>query len=163
MVGFGFVFVLAGILGKLLGCGLGALACRYGIKDSVRVGVGMMVRAEVVLVCAQKGIDCNPQLIDPAIMPFVLILIIATTLLTPLILKISYRKEQSLPPLDNGDGTLSIPPQPCIMSDIPEIGGPPPVDGDFRGDAESVEAPADNADCGAEAACGTEESPFEDK
>lgn len=163
MVGFGFVFVLSGMLGKFLGCGLGALACRYGIKDSARVGIGMMVRAEVVLVCAQKGIDCNPQLIDPAIMPFVLILIIATTLLTPLLLKISYRKEQSLPPLDNGDGTLSIPTQPCIMSDIPEIGGPSPVDGDLRGDAENVEAPADNADCGAEASCGTEESPFEDK
>ena len=50
----------------------------------------MMGRAEVVLVCAQKGIDYN--MIDPAIMPFVLILIIATSLLTPLFLKLLYGK-----------------------------------------------------------------------
>ena len=101
MVGFGFCFILAGILGKLLGCGCGALICKYGIKDSFRVGAGMMVRAEVVLVCAQKGVDSG--LVDPGIMPFVLILIIATTLLTPLILKISYRHDKSeLPPVDGG-------------------------------------------------------------
>ena len=148
MVGFGFVFVLAGMLGKLLGCGLGALACRYGIKDSARVGIGMMVRAEVVLVCAQKGIDANPQLIDPGIMPFVLILIIVTTLLTPLLLKLSYRKEQSLPPVDNGDGTLVVPTQPCIMSDIPEIGGSGLIDGcDDNGESD---APASEGDATSE-------------
>lgn len=96
MVAFGFCFILAGILGKLLGCGFGAFICRYGVKDSLRVGIGMMVRAEVVLVCAQKGIDAG--LVDPAIMPFVLILIIVTTLLTPLLLKLSYRNDKTLPP-----------------------------------------------------------------
>lgn len=94
MAGFGVVFVLAGMLGKVVGCGAGALICGYGIKDSLRVGIGMMVRAEVVLVCAQRGVDSG--LVDSAIMPFVLILIIVTTLLTPLLLKFSYRKE--LPP-----------------------------------------------------------------
>lgn len=101
MVGFGFCFVLAGIVGKLIGCGAGALMCGYGWKDSFRVGIGMMVRAEVVLVCAQKGVDSG--LVDPGIMPFVLILIIVTTLLTPLILKLSYRKEtDDFHPLDGG-------------------------------------------------------------
>lgn len=94
MAGFGIVFVLAGMAGKVIGCGGGALICGYGLKDSMRVGIGMMVRAEVVLVCAQRGVDSG--LVDAAIMPFVLILIIATTLLTPLLLKLSYRKE--LPP-----------------------------------------------------------------
>ena len=94
MAGFGVLFVLAGIAGKVIGCGGGALLCGYGLKDSLRVGIGMMVRAEVVLVCAQRGVDSG--LVDPAIMPFVLILIIATTLLTPLLLKLSYRGE--LPP-----------------------------------------------------------------
>lgn len=100
LAGFGALFVLAGIAGKVIGCGTGALICRYGIKDSLRVGIGMMVRAEVVLVCAQKGVDTG--LVDAGIMPFVLILIIVTTLLTPLLLKFSYRKE--LPP-------PSVPPQ----------------------------------------------------
>jgi len=91
MVGFGFAFIAAGLIGKVIGCGTGALICKYGIKDSLRVGVGMMVRAEVVLVCTQKGIDNG--IVDPNIMPFVLLLIIISTLLTPLFLKLSYRKE----------------------------------------------------------------------
>lgn len=91
IVGFGFAFIAAGLLGKVIGCGSGALICKYSLKDSLRVGVGMMVRAEVVLVCTQKGIDSG--IVNPGIMPFVLILIIASALLTPLILKISYRNE----------------------------------------------------------------------
>lgn len=97
MVGFGFAFIAAGILGKVLGCGLGSLMCRFSVKDSLRVGVGMMVRAEVVLVCTQKGVDNG--LVDPSILPFVLILIILTTLLTPLILKLLYKGDTTDGPL----------------------------------------------------------------
>ncbi len=124
MVAFGFVFIVAGILGKLVGCGLGALACGYGIKDSARVGIGMMVRAEVILVCVQKGIDSDPQLIDEGIMPFVLILIIITTLLTPLLLKLSYRNENKLPPLPEGAATIDgmVPEvDPTALNNLPEI------------------------------------------
>lgn len=100
-VGFGFAFVAAGILGKVVGCGLGGLICGYGIKDSYRVGIGMMVRAEVVLVCTQKGIDYD--MVNPSIMPFVLILILVTSLITPLLLRLSYKKEENggkLPPIN---------------------------------------------------------------
>ncbi len=95
VVGFGFAFVAVGLIGKVLGCGSAALLCRYSFKDSLRVGVGMMVRAEVVLVCAQKGIDSG--LVDPSIMPFVLILILLSALLTPLILKLTYKGERDYP------------------------------------------------------------------
>ena len=91
IVGFGFAFIAAGLVGKVLGCGLGALSCKYSFKDSLRVGIGMMARAEVVLVCTQKGVDSG--IVDDSIMPFVLILIIVSSLLTPLFLKLSYRKE----------------------------------------------------------------------
>lgn len=91
MIGFGFAFIAAGLLGKVIGCGVGSLMCKYSFKDSLRVGIGMMARAEVVLVCAQKGVDSG--IIDQAIMPFVLILIIVSSLLTPLFLKLSYRSE----------------------------------------------------------------------
>ena len=85
---FGVMFIIAGILGKLLGCGLGALACRFSFKDSLRVGLGMMVRAEVLLVCIDKG--TNAGIISKSIVPYALILIILTTLLTPILLKVSY-------------------------------------------------------------------------
>ncbi len=107
ILGFGFAFVAVGILGKLIGCGTGAFLTGFKAKDSVRVGLGMMVRAEVVLVTAQKGIDSG--MVNSDILPFILILIIITTLLTPLLLKLSYRKKNdnttlpSNPP--NGDIT----------------------------------------------------------
>lgn len=91
MAGFGVCFILAGLVGKAVGCGGTALACKYSVKDALRIGVGMMARAEVALVCAQKGVENG--LVDSAIMPFILILIILTSFLTPLILKISYKKE----------------------------------------------------------------------
>jgi len=90
---FGSLFVLVGIIGKLIGCGLAARACKYSFKDSLRVGVGMMARAEVALVCAQTGI--NNGLIDPAITPFLLVLIIITSFATPLVLKSTYKNELS--------------------------------------------------------------------
>lgn len=110
MVGFGFAFILAGILGKVIGCGLGALICRYSVKDSMRVGVGMMVRAEVVLVCAQKGVSAG--MVSSDIMPFIIILIILTSLLTPIILKASYKGDSTLPP---------TPLNPALSSPIGEL------------------------------------------
>lgn len=91
MILFGICFILAGLSGKVLGCAGASLLCRYSPKDSLRVGVGMMARAEVALVCAQKGVENG--MIDSAIMPFILILIIVSSFVTPMILKKSYRKE----------------------------------------------------------------------
>ena len=83
--------LLAGLLGKFFGCSATALACKYSPKDSVRVGLGMMARAEVALVCAQKGMDCG--LISASITPFLFILIILTSFVVPLLLKLTYRGE----------------------------------------------------------------------
>lgn len=88
---FGFLFILAGIFGKLLGCGVGAKICKYDLKDSFRCGLGMMCRAEVCLICANKGIAAG--IIDASIQPFILLLILITSFITPLLLKISYKNE----------------------------------------------------------------------
>ncbi len=90
---FGACFILAGIVGKVLGCGLAARLCGYSARDSLRVGVGMVVRAEVALICAQRGVDSG--IIDASILPFVLVLIILTSFLAPVVLKISYDWERN--------------------------------------------------------------------
>ncbi|MBO4695367.1 MAG: cation:proton antiporter [Clostridia bacterium] len=90
---FGIVFVLVALASKVVGCGAGALMFRYGIRDSYRVGIGMMARAEVVLVCANMGIQDG--LVSVNIMPFVIILIIVSSMLVPALLKFSYRHEVS--------------------------------------------------------------------
>lgn len=85
---FGVIFIIAGLSGKVFGCAGASLICKYDKKDSIRVGVGMMARAEVALVCAQKGVENG--MINSAIMPFVLALIVISSFVTPLILKKSY-------------------------------------------------------------------------
>ncbi len=93
---FGCLFIIAGIIGKLVGCGIAAKCCKYSFSDSVKIGVGMMARAEVCLVTASKGAG----IIDNNIMPFIVILIIVTSLLSPIFLKLIYnhdkKKEEKL-------------------------------------------------------------------
>ncbi len=87
---FGFVYVLMALLGKLIGCGAGAKLCRFSWMDSFRVGLGMMVRAEVVLICTERGVSAG--LVDPALFPFVFLIILISSVLTPILLKWSYRR-----------------------------------------------------------------------
>lgn len=94
---FGIIWVVVGLLGKVVGAGMGALICKFKFKDSLRIGVGMMARAEVLIVCAQKGVDSG--LISDQIMIYTLILILVSSFLTPIILKILYKDEDNTPKL----------------------------------------------------------------
>ncbi len=91
MIIFGLCFVLAGLLGKVIGCGGLALCFHYNLKDSLKIGIGMMARAEVALVTAQKGVEYG--LVSDSIMPFIIIMIIISSLITPLCLQKLYKKE----------------------------------------------------------------------
>lgn len=95
LIGFACAFVVFGLLSKIIGCGAGALMCKYSFKDSVRVGFGMMARGEVVLIVANKGIDAG--IIDSRYMFPVVLLIIVSSFLTPICLKLLYRKDDATP------------------------------------------------------------------
>ena len=90
---FGCVYVVAALLGKLLGCGTGAKLCKFTNHESFRVGLGMMVRAEVVLICTERGVAAG--LVDPALFPFVFLIILLSSVITPILLKWSHQKETS--------------------------------------------------------------------
>ena len=91
---FGLMYVVVAVISKLGGCSAAGLLCRYTKKDSFRIGCGMMVRAEVVLICTQKGIDAG--LVSPAVYPFVFMIILVTSILAPILLKLSYKREVEL-------------------------------------------------------------------
>lgn len=91
MIGFGCCYIIAGLLGKVLGCGIGAKITGNHLKDSIRIGIGMMARAEVALICANKGIDAG--LVDSGMSTFIVIMIIVSSFVTPLILKLTYKNE----------------------------------------------------------------------
>lgn len=89
---FGAVFVVAALLGKILGCGVGAKITKFNYRDSLRVGLGMMVRAEVILICTEKGVACG--LVNPAVYPFIILIILISSVLTPVFMKLSYSREE---------------------------------------------------------------------
>jgi len=97
MLLFGISYIAVALIGKFVGCGLGALIFKAGIRNSLRAGIGMMARAEVVLVCTQKGVDYG--LVSKEIYPFILILIILTSFIVPILLKLTYKGETTDAPI----------------------------------------------------------------
>ncbi len=88
---FSVLFVIVALIGKIIGCG--AIARVMGIRgyDVLKVGVGMMTRGEVALIVMQKGIDVG--MIDPNYSTPVILLIITSSIVTPIILKLLYAKD----------------------------------------------------------------------
>ena len=86
---FGIVWIFLGLLGKVLGSGLARLCFNFGFHGSLIVGFGMMARAEVLIVCAEKGISAG--IVSDNIMPFCLLLILISSFATPIFLKLAYR------------------------------------------------------------------------
>lgn len=85
-------FVIVGLISKIIGCGLMARICRFKGKDALKIGVGMMTRGEVALIVAQKGLSMN--LIDPVYFTAVILLIIVSSISTPIVLKFLYSKDK---------------------------------------------------------------------
>lgn len=91
---FGLLYIVAALAGKLIGCGVGGLICRFNFNDSAKIGFGMMVRAEVILVCAQTGI--NIGLVSGNISTYICLIIIISSLLAPMVLKLLYKRDEGL-------------------------------------------------------------------
>jgi len=81
------VVVIAAVLSKLAGCGLGAW--HLGWKDMMRIGVGMVPRGEVGMVVAQLGLSLG--VINSAVYAIVVFMTVVTTMAAPPMLKYAYR------------------------------------------------------------------------
>lgn len=77
------IITLFAILGKFLGCGLGAL--NLGKKEALVVGFGMVPRGEVGMIIASIGL--NMKAITSDLYTVIIFMVMATTLLTPPILR----------------------------------------------------------------------------
>ncbi len=87
---FAVCFVLVGLLCKIIGCGIVAKMCKFSWADSLKIGVGMMTRGEVALIVSQKGLSVG--LVSPVYFTAVILLIITSSILTPILLKVLYSK-----------------------------------------------------------------------
>lgn len=88
---FCICFVLVALIAKIIGCGLVSKVCRYSLSDSFKIGVGMMTRGEVALIVAQKGLAVG--LLTADYFTAVILLILVSSIATPIILKFLYTKE----------------------------------------------------------------------
>ena len=84
-------FVLVALICKILGCGLMAKVCRFNWSDSFKIGIGMMTRGEVALIVSQKGLSVG--MMDDVYFTAVILLIIVSSISTPILLKMIYTKE----------------------------------------------------------------------
>ena len=88
---FSIGFVLVALITKIIGCGLISKCCGFNNNDSLKIGIGMMTRGEVALIVSQKGLSVG--LLSPVYFTSVILLIIISSVVTPIILKILYAKE----------------------------------------------------------------------
>ena len=84
-------FVAVGLISKIIGCSLAARLCRFSRLDSLKIGAGMMTRGEVALIVSQKGLSAG--LLTPVYFTSVILLIIVSSILTPIILKVLYARD----------------------------------------------------------------------
>jgi Kef-type K+ transport system membrane component KefB len=81
------IILVAAVLSKLVGCGLGAV--RLDRADAFRIGVGMVPRGEVGMVVAQIGLGLG--VLGQHVYGVVVFMAVATTLVAPPLLKLAYR------------------------------------------------------------------------
>lgn len=83
--GFFVLIFLVAALGKVLGCGLGSLVKGFSPRDALTIGVGMIPRGEVGLITASIGFSAG--LVSSEVYSLVVVLVLATTLVTPVLLR----------------------------------------------------------------------------
>ena len=87
------IIIAIAVVTKLVGCGLPALIFLKNKGRAMKVGIGMVSRGEVGLIVAGVGVSSGALSVD--IYTTVIIMVALTTIITPIWLKIAYRKEEN--------------------------------------------------------------------
>lgn len=105
---FAVLAVLMGLIGKVIGCGAVCKAFKYNWRESAIGGVGMMARGEVALIVTSTV--TNEALGDAALpqefMIMTVLLILVSSILTPILLKVLYGKDKGGLPAGGSGGSL---------------------------------------------------------
>ena len=88
--------IVVAILTKIIGCGLGAKLCGYNNMESIQIGSGMITRGEVTLIIASKGLALG--LMSSYFLTPVILMVVFTSIFTPILLKIVFSKDKSRVP-----------------------------------------------------------------
>jgi Kef-type K+ transport system membrane component KefB len=91
------IIIAIAVVTKLIGCGLPSLLFLKDKARSMRVGIGMVSRGEVGLIVAGVGVSSGALTND--IYTAVIIMVAATTIITPVWLKFAYKSQLHEPSL----------------------------------------------------------------
>jgi Kef-type K+ transport system membrane component KefB len=86
----GLIIAIA-IITKLVGCGLPAMIFLKEKSKAMRVGIGMVSRGEVGLIVAGVGVSSGALSTD--VYTTVIIMVALTTIITPIWLKVAFKKD----------------------------------------------------------------------
>ena len=92
ILGLSGVIIIIAIVTKLFGCGLPAMMFLKSKAQGMKVGIGMISRGEVGLIVAGVGVSSN--ILTSDVYSTIVIMVAVTTIITPIWLKMEYRKEQ---------------------------------------------------------------------
>ena len=88
------IIIAVAVVTKLAGCGLPAMIFLKEKSKAMKVGIGMISRGEVGLIVAGVGVSSGALSSD--IYTTVIVMVAITTIVTPVWLKMAYRKEEVL-------------------------------------------------------------------
>ena len=94
MIVFTLILLVVAVLTKIIGCDLGARICGYTKEESLRIGVGMISRGEVALIVTNIGVSTG--ILQNKFLAPVILVVIVTTIITPILLKIVYSNKNIL-------------------------------------------------------------------
>jgi Kef-type K+ transport system membrane component KefB len=86
------IIIAIAISTKLFGCGLPAMMFLKSKAQGMRVGIGMISRGEVGLIVA--GVGVSSGILTSDVYSTIVIMVAVTTIITPIWLKMEYKKEQ---------------------------------------------------------------------
>jgi Kef-type K+ transport system membrane component KefB len=85
------IIITIAVITKLIGTGLPAMLFLKNKSQAMKVGIGMISRGEVGLIVA--GVGATTGVLSADIYTTVIIMVAATTVITPIWLKMAYKKE----------------------------------------------------------------------
>lgn len=90
LIAFSLILLFVATSTKIVGCGLAAKLFKFSNREALQIGVGMMTRGEVALIIANKGASMG--IMSDIFFGPIVIVVIATAILTPALLKVVFSK-----------------------------------------------------------------------
>ncbi len=92
VLGLSVAIIIAAVLGKIIGCGVGAKLSRFSNRQALQISIGMIPRAEVALIVTNLGLKLG--IIGQEIFTSIILTVLVSTIITPPLLKLAFGKQK---------------------------------------------------------------------